>query len=202
MDFAQFITLFVIAFVFVITPGPGVLAIFAKSMSQGFIPVVYLSVGMVLGDMVYLAAVIFSLDLFSELIISVMDWVRILGGGYLIYLGLMAWGAKGLKLSDKSSHKTNLQELSTGFFISITNPKVMVFYLAVLPAFMDLSQTDWLSAIEIMLVFGLGLVSGAILIGAAANRIRILFTKPGMDRRINQVVGVVMIGAGILLALS
>ena len=50
MTLLDFTSLFLIAFVFVITPGPGTLAVFAKSMSQGFMPAFYLSLGMVLGD--------------------------------------------------------------------------------------------------------------------------------------------------------
>ncbi len=60
MDVSQFLSLFLIAFVFVITPGPGTLAVFAKSLSQGFIPAFYLSLGLVLGDLIYLSIVIFS----------------------------------------------------------------------------------------------------------------------------------------------
>ena len=84
MDISQFIALFLIAFVFVITPGPGTLAVFAKSVSQGFMPAFYLSFGMVLGDLVYLSVVIFSLEMFSDLITPIMDYVRIFGGAYLI----------------------------------------------------------------------------------------------------------------------
>ena len=202
MDLSQFIALFLIAFVFVITPGPGTLATFAKSMSQGFIPAFYLSMGMVLGDLTYLAAVIFSLDLFSDFVTSVMDYVRVLGGAYLIYLGLKSFVAHRVKLSTKSSHKSNVQEFSTGFLISITNPKVMVFYIAILPAFMDLSQSGWLYASQVLLTFGLGLSLGISLIAAAASRIKVWFDQPGMDRRINQLVGVIMISAGVLLGLS
>ena len=202
MSFAEFIALFAIAFVFVVTPGPGTLAAFAKSMSQGFMPAFVLSMGMVLGDLVYLAAVIFSMDMFSNLVLSVMGYIRVLGGLYLIYLGVNTWRAPPVHLSTESRHKTNLKEFSTGFIISITNPKVMVFYIAILPALVDLENTTMSYSVQILVTFGLGLATGISLIAAGASRIKMWMSKPGADHRINQIVALVMISAGVLLGLS
>ncbi len=201
MDFAQFIALFLIAFVFVITPGPGTLAVFAKSMSQGFVPAFYLSVGLALGDLIYLSIVIFSLDLFAEFVMPMMDYVRVLGGAYLIYLGINAWNSHKVKLSTKSTHKSNIAELSTGLLVSLVNPKVMIFYIAILPAFIDLSNVDFIYAVEILATVGIGLMVGISLINATVSRIKCAFEKPNIDQLINQIVGVVMILAGTLLAL-
>ncbi len=202
MNVSEFATLFTIAFVFVITPGPGTLAVFAKSISQGFFPALYLSFGMVLGDLVYLSVVIFSLDFFAGLITYAMDYVRVIGGLYLVYLGIRTWNAHKVKLSERSSHKSNINELTTGFIISITNPKVMIFYIAILPIFIDLSRVDSFYAVQILLTVGLGLLFGISVINASVAKIKILFAKPGTDQLINQLVAVVMILVGVLLGLS
>lgn len=202
MSMTEFFALFAIAFVFVITPGPGTLAVFAKSISQGFMPAFYLSLGLVLGDLVYLSAVIFSLDLFAELITPVMNYVRVLGGIYLIYLGVKSWNAHKVKLSEQSSHKSNINEFSTGLMISLTNPKVMIFYIAILPAFIELSNVSFFYAVQILLIVGLGLLVGISLINIGVVKIKALFAKPHMDRRINQMVAVVMVLAGVILGLS
>ncbi len=198
----EFFALFAIAFVFVITPGPGTLAVFAKSISQGFAPAFYLSLGLVLGDLVYLSAVIFSLDLFAELITPVMDYVRVLGGVYLVYLGVNAWNAHKVKLNEQSKHKSNVGEFSTGLLISLTNPKVMIFYIAILPVFIELSNVSFFYAVQILLTVGLGLLVGISLINAGVVKIKVLFARPGTDQRINQIVAVVMVLAGVLLGLS
>ncbi|MEO1939538.1 LysE family translocator [Candidatus Thioglobus sp.] len=202
MNISEFLALFLIAFVFVITPGPGTLAVFAKSMSQGFMPAFYLSVGMVLGDLVYLSVVIFSLDLFAELITPVMDYVRVLGGIYLIYLGVSSWNAHGVKLSEQANRKGNTSEFITGLVISLTNPKVMIFYIAILPAFIDLSQVGFVDALEMLVTVGAGLLIGISMINAMVSRIKTLFTKTNAEQRINKLVGIVMILAGLLLGLS
>ncbi|ALE52596.1 hypothetical protein SP60_04850 [Candidatus Thioglobus autotrophicus] len=202
MTLLDFTSLFLIAFVFVITPGPGTLAVFAKSMAQGFVPAFYLSLGMVLGDLVYLAAVLFSLDLFAEVITPLMDYVRVLGGLYLIYLGYGAWNAHKVKLSSKSKHKTNAKEFLTGLIISLTNPKVMIFYIAILPAFIDLSQVSILYALEILATVGVGLIVGISVINITVGKIKKIFAKPGMDVRINKISGTIMVSVGVLLGLS
>ncbi|MBC8493975.1 MAG: LysE family translocator [Candidatus Thioglobus sp.] len=202
MTIIEFFALFFIAFVFVITPGPGTLAVFAKSLSQGFWPAFYLSFGMVLGDLIYLSVVIFSLDLFAELITPMMDYVRVLGGVYLIYLGYKSWYAHKVELKTRAEHKSDLKELLTGLLISLTNPKVMIFYIAILPAFIDLTQVDLYYALSILLTVGVGLLAGISLINVGVVKIKVLFTKPHMDRRINQMVAVVMVLAGVLLGLS
>lgn len=202
MTLLDFTSLFLIAFVFVITPGPGTLAVFAKSMAQGFVPAFYLSLGMVLGDLVYLAAVLFSLDLFAEVITPLMDYVRVLGGLYLIYLGYGAWNAHKVKLSSKAKHKTNAKEFLTGLIISLTNPKVMIFYIAILPAFIDLSQVSILYALEILATVGVGLIVGISVINITVGKIKKIFAKPGMDVRINKISGTIMVSVGVLLGLS
>jgi threonine/homoserine/homoserine lactone efflux protein len=202
MTLLDFTSLFLIAFVFVITPGPGTLAVFAKSMSQGFMPAFYLSLGMVLGDLVYLSAVLFSLELFAETITPLMDYVRILGGLYLVYLGYSVWNAHKLELSSTAAHKTNIKEFFTGFLISLTNPKVMIFYIAILPAFIDLSQVDLFYALEILITVGIGLIAGINVIIVAIGQIKAMFSRPGMDVRINKISGVIMMSVGVLLGLS
>jgi threonine/homoserine/homoserine lactone efflux protein len=202
MTLLDFASLFLIAFVFVITPGPGTLAVFAKSMSQGFMPAFYLSLGMVLGDLMYLSVVLFSLDLFAEVITPLMDYVRILGGLYLVYLGYGAWNAHKVKLSSKARHKSNAKEFLTGLLISLTNPKVMIFYIAILPAFIDLSQVSLLYALEILATVGLGLIAGISAINITVGKIKQIFAKPGMDARINKISGVIMMSVGVLLGLS
>ena len=202
MTLLDFASLFLIAFVFVITPGPGTLAVFAKSMSQGFMPAFYLSLGMVLGDLMYLSVVLFSLDLFAEVITPLMDYVRILGGLYLVYLGYGAWNAHKVKLSSKARHKSNAKEFLTGLLISLTNPKVMIFYIAILPAFIDLSQVSLLYALEILATVGVGLIAGISAINITVGKIKQIFAKPGMDARINKISGVIMMSVGVLLGLS
>ena len=121
---------------------------------------------------------------------------------YLIYLGYGTWNAHKVNLSSKASHKTNTKEFLTGLIISLTNPKVIIFYIAILPAFIDLSQVSMLYALEILVTFGVGLVVGISMINSAVVRIKAIFSKPGMDVRINKISGAIMFCVGVLLGFS
>lgn len=197
----DFLSLFLIAVVFVISPGPGTLAVFAKSLSRGFIPAFSLSLGMVIGDLVYLAAVVYSLGAFSQTILSMIDIVRLVGGGYLFYLGYKTWKSAYIP-STKIMQKNHHQELATGFLISITNPKVMVFYIAVLPAFIRLENINHNYALQVMIAVGLGLLLGISAFNFFATKLKLWFDQAHGQKRINHISGAVMMLVGVLLALS
>ena len=78
----------------------------------------------------------------------------------------------------------------------------MIFYIAVLPAFIDLSQVDLFYALELLTTVGVGLIAGISAINITVGKIKQVFTKPGMDVRINKISGTIMISVGVLLGLS
>ena len=64
---------------------------------------------------------------------------------YLIYLGIQSWRSGSFKIKKNISKKGNFAEFVTGYLISMANPKVMVFYIAILPNFINLKNLSlWL----------------------------------------------------------
>ena len=202
MSFQEILALLLIILVFVISPGPGTLAVFGKSMEQGFIAAFFLSFGLILGDITYLVAVILSLDFFSNTIASFMDQVKIVGGMYLIYLGVQSWRSGSFKIKKDISKKGNFAEFVTGYLISMANPKVMVFYIAILPNFINLKNLSLLIASEIIIITFLGLMAGISIINLGASKIKNKLESSDSNAYINRIVGSIMMLAGIWLALS
>ena len=202
MSFQEILALLLIILVFVVSPGPGTLAVFGKSMQQGFIAAFFLSFGLILGDITYLVAVILSLDFFSNTIASFMDQVKIVGGMYLIYLGIQSWRSGSFKIKKDISKKGNLAEFVTGYLISMANPKVMVFYIAILPNFINLKNLSLLIASEIIIITFLGLMAGISVINLGASKIKNKLESSDSNAYINRIVGSIMMVAGIWLALS
>jgi len=202
MSFQEILALLLIILVFVISPGPGTLAVFGKSMEQGFIAAFFLSFGLILGDITYLVAVILSLDFFSNTIASFMDQVKIVGGMYLIYLGVQSWRSGSFKIKKDISKKGNFAEFVTGYLISMANPKVMVFYIAILPNFINLKNLSLLIASEIIIITFLGLMAGISIINLGASKIKNKLESSDSNAYINRIVGSIMMVAGIWLALS
>ena len=202
MSLQEILALLLIILVFVVSPGPGTLAVFGKSMQQGFIAAFFLSFGLILGDITYLVAVILSLDFFSNTIASFMDQVKIVGGMYLIYLGIQSWRSGSFKIKKDISKKGNFAEFVTGYLISMANPKVMVFYIAILPNFINLKNLSLLIASEIIIITFLGLMAGISAINLGASKIKNKLEGSDSNAYINRIVGSIMMVAGIWLALS
>ena len=171
-------------------------------MQQGFIAAFFLSFGLILGDITYLVAVILSLDFFSNTIASFMDQVKIVGGMYLIYLGIQSWRSGSFKIKKDISKKGNFAEFVTGYLISMANPKVMVFYIAILPNFINLKNLSLLIASEIIVITFLGLMAGISVINLGASKIKNKLESSDSNAYINRIVGSIMMVAGIWLALS
>ncbi|WP_417841445.1 LysE family translocator [Terasakiella sp.] len=195
------LTFFLAIFIFGITPGPGVFAILARAMMDGSRACFMLSLGMAISDIIYLIAACLGLATIATHWGELFSVIRIVGAIYLFYLGWKMWTAPvdvdtvPTKL-DKKGHRLSFLQ---GFLISASNPKVILFYIAFLPTFMDLST---LQGNDILLASGLtliGLMLGLMLIAGFASRARRLLTSQKAIRRLNRSAGSLMVGAGAFL---
>ena len=200
MELSVFIILFITAWVFAVTPGPGTLALLSISTSRGFESSMYFSVGAVLGDTMYLTLVIFSLDAMAEYIAPTMSFVRYFGAAYLVYLGVSQWRSGGISVEGKALKLSNARELTTGFLVSGTNPKVMIFYISVLPALIELTEVSVFYGIQIISTVGLAVMTGLIVISLLGKQLKQLISTPSMAKRVNRISGTVMIAIGLTLA--
>ncbi len=203
MSLESSLSFFLAIFIFGITPGPGVFAILARALVSGTASCFYLALGMVISDIIYLVLACFGLAALAEHWSSAFTVVRIIGACYLIYLGIKMWCATHQQVSVDSepNHKIKLSFFQ-GFIISASNPKVILFYIAFLPTFMDLTL---LSHRDIALASGLtliGLMAGLMLIAAGAASARRYIRSPKGHKTLNRTAGSLMIGAGTYLASS
>lgn len=193
---------FVAIFIFAITPGPGVFALLAQALALGARSCLFLALGMAVSDVVYLLLACFGLAAIAQHWSEAFTVIRIAGAAYLIYLGVVLWRARAEVSMEAPAvpAKADAASFVRGFLISASNPKVVLFYLAFLPTFMDLTQ---LSTFDVALASVLTLVSlmlGLMLIAVSAARARHRFNSPEAMRTLNRSAGSIMVGAGIYLA--
>ena len=126
------------ALVVLLIPGPGVLYVVARSLSQGAHAGVVSAAGLSAGVLAHVlaAAVGLSALLLSSAIAFAV--VKALGAGYLIYLGVRAL----LRREHSTTHQVNsacssVHLFKAGVAVSVFNPKIAVFFLAFLPQFVD-----------------------------------------------------------------
>ena len=181
------------------TPGPGTLALLSISTSRGLASAIFFSIGMTLGDLSYLTIVIFSLNALADLITPVTNAVQYFGACYLFYLGYSQWRAGKFSMDNDISAQSHLKELLMGFLLAGTNPKVMIFYLSVLPSLIDLNQVSLSYGLKIVATVAISLLFGLLFIGILGKKLRQLISSDKMALRVNRIFGVIMVGVGFSL---
>ncbi|HEY4127086.1 MAG TPA: LysE family translocator [Gammaproteobacteria bacterium] len=124
---------------FAITPGPNMMYILSRSLSQGTEAGLMSLVGVVAGFIVYLLLSAFGITAVMMAVPFAYDVLRIAGALYLLYL---AWGV--LKPGGRSPFETRMlpphsdrRLIAMGFMTNLLNPKAAMLYLALLPQFID-----------------------------------------------------------------
>ena len=158
----DYVALAVASFIFAITPGPGILAVLAISINRGSAHGVAMSVGEVCADMVYLLLAMISLASLSASLADFLYYVRIIGAGYIGWMGIRQMTAPPARAGQVPVTTGGvIGAFATGVMISITNPKVILFYLLFLPVFIDLSAMTVASGATVMVVMFISVLAGA-----------------------------------------
>lgn len=204
MSVESALTFFIAIFIFAITPGPGVFALLARALVNGAWDCIALALGMTVSDILYLIFACLGLAAIAKNWGELFTVIRWVGAAYLIYLGVGMWRTPvgdgyTAPVIKRVSHAASFMQ---GFLISASNPKVILFYIAFLPTFMDLtvlSVRDIALASVLTLV---GLMLGLMLIATTAARARHFFRSPPAMRRLNRGAGSIMVGAGAFLVVK
>lgn len=186
----------------VAVPGPGIVAMVARGLGSGFRATLPFTVGIALGDLVYLTAAVLGLAFIAQTFGLAFMAIKYAGAAYLFFLAWKFWtsGAGVDKVAAQRAESPVTGFLS-GLMVTLGNPKVMVFYLALLPAIIDLSTVTF--ANYLVLVALTALILFAILIPylALATRTRALLQRPSAIKRISRVASVFLGGAAVAIAI-
>ena len=202
MTFYSAIGFSVAMLVLAASPGPGVFATIARALASGFRPSLVVICGIVLGDVIFLLFAAFGLAMVARSLGNLFFIVKICGGVYLIWLGVRIWFEKPRPVTPNQNVNTHSRwgNFATGLVITLSNPKVILFYCGFLPTFLDLSA---LTPIDLLIVVTIiTIVLGCVLGTYAflASRARRMFTNQQALRRLNRAAGGVMVATGVAIA--
>jgi threonine/homoserine/homoserine lactone efflux protein len=202
MSFESSLTFFLVIFIFSITPGPGVFALLARGMTLGTKQCIPLAFGMSISDIIYLIFACLGLATIAQNYALLFEFIRIAGALYLFYLGYKMFTTP-IKIEtvskDKAAKKDFFLGFMQGFLISASNPKVILFYIAFLPTFLDIKS---LSAYDIFLASALALVAlmiGLMFVSILAAQAKQVLKSQKALKRLNYTAGSIMIAAGSFL---
>ena len=201
MSVESAVALAIICFISMVIPGPGVLALLGHTMSKGLRRSAGFIIGMVTGDLIFLILVIGGLAMIAQRFQTTFLVIRIFAAGYLVFLGIMAWRAPPLDLeANNLPLRGGLRGFVSGLLLTLSNPKVIIFYVGILPGFMDLSALSPLGALMAVAIALGVLVCVLVSYAAAASRARTLLKSQRALKLMNRGSGSVLIGAGITIA--
>ena len=193
--------IFIAIIIFSITPGPGVFALLARALSQGARACIPMALGMAISDIVYLVLATLGLSVVAENWGVLFTVIRLLGAAYLIYLGWRMWKQRAQLARENrtDSEATSIKGFIQGFLISASNPKVILFYIAFLPTFMDLTLLTVQDIFVASVLCLVGLMTGLMSISISAAWARRYFRSEKAMTGLNRVAGSIMMSAGVYL---
>ncbi|HBF28550.1 LysE family translocator [Rhizobium sp.] len=198
MDYSTLLAFAAAFFVLAASPGPDNMTIIARTISNGATSGIAYGAGTVVGILIFLTLAAFGLSIVAAEMGVVMTILRYAGAAYLIWMGVKLWAAEPVVpvLQPVNGRRGLLSVFATGVALNLGNPKMPLFYVALLPnvvgASLSLGHVGVLSAI--ILAVEIVVIGGHVIL---ASRARKLLRSPRIVRRVNRAAGGVMIGAGV-----
>jgi threonine/homoserine/homoserine lactone efflux protein len=196
-----------ISFALIIVPGPNVLFVISRSLMLGRAAGVGTAAGGQIGVYLQVVAVAFGVGALVERSVAIFTVIKLAGAAYLVYLGVQAIRHRGSlreALEVAAQPRSLGRILWDGIAVGATNPKVIVFFAAVLPQFVNRSaghvQVQMLLLGSVFLAIAVACDSSWAL--AAGTARGWLARSPRRLEMIGGAGGLAMIGIGASLALT
>lgn len=208
MDFflTQFLTIAVVHFLAVVSPGPDFAIVVKNSITYGRRVGIYTSLGIGLGIFIHVTYSLLGIGLIIAHSIFLFNLIKYLGAGYLIYLGIRSLKAKAnpeqMPVFVKSSESYSLKKaVITGFMTNGLNPKATLFFLSL---FTVIVHPD--TPISYQIIYGIYMAFATALWFTIVS---FLFSQQKVRERFlrvghwfERVMGGVLIALGVKLALT
>ncbi|WFU02171.1 LysE family translocator [Rhizobium sp. CB3171] len=182
-------------------PGPGITAIVARALGSGFRETFFMGLGLVLGDMIYLTAVILGLAFVAQTFTEIFIVIKIAGALYLGYIAWKLWTA-GLLSTDVAAKKSMSAGMSflSGLLVTLGNPKVMLFYVALVPTLIDIGSIGLREYATLIAATFIVLLMVLIPYMLLASRARTFLKRPKALQILNRVAASILAGTAAFIA--
>ena len=202
MSIIETISLFGIMVALAAMPSASVALVITRSVTLGVANGIAVSVGIVLGDLVFILLAILGLSVVAETMGSFFMVIKYLGATYLLWLGytLLTSKSNTTITLNKTIEKRNLAaSFFAGFILTLGDIKAIVFYVSLFPVFIDLTALNVADILIIISVMVVGVGSVKILYAFSATKIASLTRSHKLDNAARKTAGGFMVGAGSYL---
>lgn len=183
------------------SPGPSIAALVARVLAKGWRDVLPFLAAMWVGEAIWLALAVFGLAVVAQTFHLLFLVIKYLGVAYLLYLAWKMWTApvavaEGELPRERSAGKLFL----AGMAVTLGNPKIMLFYMALLPTIIDLHDVSALGWAQLTLTMLVVLVAVDMAWALLAAQARRFLRSARAMRAANRTGATIMVGAAAAIA--
>ncbi len=188
-------------FIAAVIPGPGITAIVARALGSGFRETFFMGLGLVIGDITYLTAVILGLAFVAQAFAEIFIVIKIGGALYLAYIAWKLW-TSGLLPQDIAARKASgaLSAFASGLLVTLANPKTMLFYIALVPTLIDIRSIGLSEYGVLLVVTAVVLLIVLVPYMLLAARARSMLRRPKSLQMLNRVAAGILASTAAFIA--
>ncbi len=188
-----------------LTPGPDILTVVARGISQGRKSALVAAAGFSLGCLNHTMILVLGMAALLKASPTAFSVIKYLGGAYLVYIGIQMFRHRKHLLALRANMETNLKKVFIqSILANLLNPKVALFFLAFLPQFVNPEfghqslQLFCLGIIFMLVTLAVFIIMG-LFAGTVGNRLK---EHPKIFSGMQGLTGIFLIGLGLRLALQ
>jgi threonine/homoserine/homoserine lactone efflux protein len=183
------------------SPGPSIAALVARVIAKGWRDVLPFLAAMWIGEAIWLSLAVFGLAFVAQTFHLAFVVVKWAGVAYLAYLAWKMWTAPvAVREGELPQNDSPAKLFAAGMAVTLGNPKIMMFYLALLPTIIDLASVTLLGWIELTVTMALVLIAVDLAWAFAAAQARRMLKSRSAMKIANRVSAATMAGAAAAIA--
>lgn len=201
MDSSLFLSFLAATFIIAVTPGSTVALASSKAVKSGPYAAFITVLGDALGTATQIVVAVMGLQILVGVASEILSYMQIFGGLYIIYLGYQSITEKHTDAFQTDDvvqrRKAARGHFWTGYLVCISNPKSIIFFIALFPGFISQELNIVFQSVVYGLVFVL--LDGLFIMGYSMLAIRTFNSPMGASLSIKMVSGIGLILVGLLL---
>ncbi len=189
--------------VLAVVPGPSDAAVVARSLASGFTQALIMVSGIVVADLLFILLAVYSLSELADSFANLFAIVKYICGFYLIWLGTSTFRSQASTSTTSERPKTiGYSSFFAGLLMTLGDPKAILFYMGLFPAFVDLATITIAQILTLMAIAAC--IVGGVKASYAylADRAKQFFNNTRIRNILNKVAGSVLVITGLWLLLD
>jgi threonine/homoserine/homoserine lactone efflux protein len=185
-----------------VSPGAGLAMILSRALGAGMASGFAVTTGLILGDFVFLGVAMVGLSAVASTMGPLFQVLKYAGAVYLIWLGVVALRAAAapIPVTAAAAASSRWRDVGMGLFVTLGNPKPILFYGALVPTLLDVSAIgarDFMTLGAVVAAISYAVYGAYMLMIERARR---LLLSARAVRTINIATGGMFVGSGLLVA--